>query len=34
MPSLSYIEGLNSSGGLKANNKVSSLGVPACTARS
>lgn len=33
-PSAGYIGGMNSFGGLKADNKVSSLGLPACTARS
>ncbi|XP_019711261.1 uncharacterized protein [Elaeis guineensis] len=33
-PSVVYIEGLNSFGGLKAHNKVSNLGLPACTAQS
>ena len=32
--SVVYIEGLNSFGGLKAHNKVSNLGLPACTAQS
>ncbi|CAL9081034.1 unnamed protein product, partial [Musa textilis] len=33
-PSVTYMEGMNSFGGLKATNNVSSLGLPACTAAS
>ncbi|THU48120.1 hypothetical protein C4D60_Mb09t22860 [Musa balbisiana] len=32
-PGVTYVHGQNSLGGLKANNDVSSLGVPTCTAR-
>ncbi|XP_008813189.1 uncharacterized protein LOC103723892 [Phoenix dactylifera] len=32
--SVGYIEGLNSYGGLKAHNKVTNLGLPACTTQS
>ncbi|CAL9205609.1 cytochrome b6-f complex subunit 7, chloroplastic-like [Musa acuminata AAA Group] len=32
--SVKYMQGMNSFGGLKANNNVSSLGLPACTAAS
>ncbi|XP_073006036.1 uncharacterized protein [Typha latifolia] len=31
---VTYIEGMNSFGGLKAQNKVTSLGLPTCTAQS
>ncbi|KAK1275654.1 hypothetical protein QJS04_geneDACA016087 [Acorus gramineus] len=33
-PSVSYIGGLNSFGGLKAHNSVASLGLPVCTQQS
>ncbi|RWV89089.1 hypothetical protein GW17_00048783, partial [Ensete ventricosum] len=34
MPRVTYMKGMNSFSGLKANNNVSSLGLPACTAAS